>query len=57
MNDECVDLIYLDPPFNKNKTFDAPINSTAKGAKFEDIWEEKLIKDEWVEQNQGRGQS
>ena len=53
MNDECVDLIYLDPPFNKNKTFEAPINSTARGAAFEDIWEEKLIKDEWVEQIRG----
>ena len=53
MNDECVDLIYLDPPFNKNKTFDAPINSTAKGARFEDIWEEALIKDEWVDQIRG----
>ena len=29
MNSACVDLIYLDPPFNSNKTYSAPIGSTA----------------------------
>ena len=24
MNSECVDLIYLDPPFNSNRTYEAP---------------------------------
>ena len=24
MNSECVDLIYLDPPFNSNRTYSAP---------------------------------
>ena len=24
MNSECVELIYLDPPFNSNKTYAAP---------------------------------
>ena len=38
MQDCTVDLIYLDPPFNKNKNFAAPIGSKAVGASFKDIW-------------------
>ena len=38
MNSECVDLIYLDPPFNSNRTYEAPIGSEAAGAKFKDAW-------------------
>ena len=48
MNSECVDLIYLDPPFNKNKIFAAPIGSSAEGAEFKDIFREEDVKDEWV---------
>ncbi len=48
MNSECVDLIYLDPPFNKKKTFAAPIGSSAEGAEFKDIFREEDLKDEWV---------
>ena len=40
MNDESIDLIYLDPPFNKKKTFHAPIGSKAQGASFKDTWYE-----------------
>ena len=29
MNAECVDLIYLDPPFNSNKNYSAPVGSKA----------------------------
>ena len=29
MNSETVDLIYLDPPFNSNKNYSAPIGSEA----------------------------
>ena len=36
--DQSVDLIYLDPPFNKNKNFSAPIGSKAAGAEFKDAW-------------------
>ncbi len=43
-----IDLIYLDPPFNKNKDFTAPIGSTAEGASFKDIFGTEDIKDEWV---------
>ena len=38
MNSETVDLIYLDPPFNSNRSFEAPIGSSAEGAEFKDIW-------------------
>ena len=38
MNSECVDLIYLDPPFNSNRTYSAPIGSKAAGAAFKDAW-------------------
>ncbi|WP_438997814.1 DNA methyltransferase, partial [Candidatus Puniceispirillum sp.] len=38
MNSDCVDLIYLDPPFNSNQTYAAPIGSKAAGAAFKDTW-------------------
>ena len=37
-NSECVDLVYLDPPFNSNKTYEAPLGSEAAGAAFKDTW-------------------
>lgn len=36
--DECIDLIYLDPPFNSNHDYAAPIGSQAAGAEFKDTW-------------------
>ena len=38
MNSECVDLIYLDPPFNSNHNYAAPVGSAAAGAAFKDTW-------------------
>ena len=38
LNSASVDLIYLDPPFNSNKTYSAPIGSKAAGAAFKDTW-------------------
>ena len=38
MNSESVDLIYLDPPFNSNQNYAAPIGSEAAGAAFKDTW-------------------
>ena len=38
MNSECVDLIYLDPPFNSNQDYAAPVGSKAAGAAFKDTW-------------------
>jgi len=38
INSACVDLIYLDPPFNSNEDYAAPIGSRAAGAAFKDTW-------------------
>ena len=39
LNSEAVDLIYLDPPFNSNKDYAAPVGSPAAGASFKDTWD------------------
>ena len=49
MNAACVDLIYLDPPFNSNADYAAPIGSPAEGAKFKDIWSLADIDRAWCE--------
>ena len=38
LNSASVDLIYLDPPFNSNRDYSAPIGSKAAGAAFKDTW-------------------
>ena len=38
MNSASVDLAYLDPPFNSNRNYSAPIGSAAAGAAFKDTW-------------------
>ena len=38
LNAACVDLIYLDPPFNSNQDYAAPVGSQAAGAAFKDTW-------------------
>ena len=38
LNSESVDLIYLDPPFNSNRDYSAPVGSAAAGAAFKDTW-------------------
>ena len=38
LNSGCIDLIYLDPPFNSNRNYAAPIGSKAAGAAFKDTW-------------------
>ena len=38
MTSESVALIYLDPPFNSNRNYAAPIGSEAAGAAFKDTW-------------------
>ncbi len=49
INNNSVDLIYLDPPFNKKKIFVAPTGTSAEGASFKDWFEEKEIKEDWLE--------
>ena len=38
INSASVDLIYLDPPFNSNRDYAAPVGSKAAGAAFKDTW-------------------
>ena len=49
INSECVDLIYLDPPFNSNRNYSAPIGSPAEGSTFRDIWTLDDIDMAWLE--------
>ncbi len=48
INTKSIDLIYLDPPFNKKKLFTAPIGSSAEGAEFSDIFRQEDVKDDWL---------
>ena len=47
MNSESVDLIYLDPPFNTNQDYEAPIGSEAAGAAFKDTWTLSDVDEAW----------
>ena len=47
MNSGCVDLIYLDPPFNSNRDYAAPIGSEAAGAAFKDTWTLSDVDEAW----------
>jgi len=47
LKDESFDLIYLDPPFNSNHNYAAPIGSEAAGAEFKDTWALNGINDSW----------
>ena len=38
MNTGSVDLVYLDPPFNSNRNYSAPIGSLEAEAEFKDAW-------------------
>ena len=50
MNSESIDLIYLDPPFNKGQQWSAPVGSKAAGAAFKDAWALDDVKEEWVDE-------
>ena len=38
MESESVDLIYLDPPFNSNRNYIAPIGTPSEGSGFDGTW-------------------
>ena len=48
INSETINLIYLDPPFNSNRNYHAPVGSEAEGASFKDIFGEADLKDEEI---------
>lgn len=47
LDSETIDLIYLDPPFNSNRTYEAPIGSDAAGAAFKDAWTLSDLDNAW----------
>ena len=47
LNSDSIDLVYADPPFNSNKTYEAPIGSKAAGAAFKDSWTLSDVDDAW----------
>ena len=44
-----IDLIYLDPPFNSNANYAAPIGSQAAGAAFKDTWSLNDLDIAWLD--------
>ena len=48
INSESADLIYLDPPFNSNKNYSAPVGSEAAGAAFKDTWTLSDVDIAWI---------
>ena len=47
MDSQSIDLIYLDPPFNSNRNYAAPIGSEAAGAAFKDTWTLSDLDNAW----------
>ena len=47
LDPNSIDLIYLDPPFNSNRNYSAPIGSKAAGAAFKDTWTLSDVDNAW----------
>ena len=48
MDSGCIDLIYLDPPFNSKDKYNAPLgDGRGKRAVFDDTWRMDMVKEEW----------
>ncbi|MXZ01759.1 site-specific DNA-methyltransferase [Candidatus Poribacteria bacterium] len=54
LNSECIDLIYLDPPFNTGKQWHAPIGERGEQVGFNDIWGWDRVTGETLEQTIAR---
>ena len=48
LNSASLDLIYLDPPFNSNRNYAAPVRSAAAGAAFKDTWTLSDLEVTWM---------
>lgn len=57
LNSACVDLIYLDPPFNSNRHYAAPVGSAAAGAEFKDAWTLDDVDEAWIDVIQDENKS
>ena len=49
INSNSVDLIYLDPPFNSNRNFSAPLGSKAAVSSFDDMWTWNDVDEQYLE--------
>ena len=49
LNSETVDLVYLDPPFNSNRMYQAAPGTKAEGQSFDDTWSWNSVKEEWLD--------
>ena len=45
MNSGCIDLIYLDPPFNSNAEYQNPFD---REVRFHDVWTMDKVRREWM---------
>ena len=54
LNSECIDLIYLDPPFNTGKQWQAPIGAGGGDVGFNDIWGWDRVTGETLEETIAR---
>lgn len=54
IDDGTIDLIYLDPPFNTKKIWEATLKTDAEGASFSDRWNDENTKQEWYHEIKGR---
>ena len=50
IDSECVDLIYLDPPFNSKRKYEAAKKSIASGASFKDVWDDDDVNSDWFDE-------
>ena len=48
MDSGSVDLVYLDPPFNSNRNYEATKGSKADGNSFKDVWTENELNETWL---------
>ncbi len=48
LNSETVDFVYLDPPFNSQRSYTAPIASKAAGQRFDDTWRWDSLNTAWL---------
>ena len=49
INSATVDLVYLDPPFNSNRMYQAAPGTKAQGQSFDDTWSWNSAKEEWLD--------
>ena len=47
LNWDSVDLMYMDPPFNSNRNYEAPIGSAPAGTPFRDTWTLSDVNEAW----------